>query len=204
MEYKESLYNFLFPFTEGKEGDMVVYNARTTSLSIIDKEHYKIFKNLIDEGVQIKDKEFEQQLVKCGCIVKKNIDEVKMLQLRLNQIRYNANHLTLTIAPTMNCNFRCVYCYETKNLAQTSSMMSEDVQEAIIQLLKRKARSIEELHIVWYGGEPLLALDIIENLSKQMIQIAEENNITYDAIMVTNGYFLTKNEIGRASCRERV
>ncbi|MCM1236363.1 MAG: hypothetical protein NC124_11510 [Clostridium sp.] len=138
MEYKESLYNFLFPFTDGKEGDMVVYNGRTTSLSIMDKEHYKIFTDLINDGVPIADKEFEQQLVKCGCIVQKNIDEVKMLRLRLNQIRYNANHLTLTIAPTMNCNFRCVYCYETKNLAQTSSMMSEDVQKAIVELARKK------------------------------------------------------------------
>ncbi len=193
MEYKESLYNFLFPFTDGKEGDMVVYNGRTTSLSIMDKEHYKIFTDLINDGVPIADKEFEQQLVKCGCIVQKNVDEVKMLRLRLNQIRYNANHLTLTIAPTMNCNFRCVYCYETKNLAQTSSMMSEDVQRAIVELARKKARSIEALHIVWYGGEPLLALDIIESLSTQLIQVAEENNIIYDAIMVTNGYFLTKD-----------
>lgn len=189
MEYKESKYNFLYPHTTGQDGDMVIYNARTTSLSIMDKEHAKMFTDFCN-GIPIADKDFEQQLFRCGCILPTNIDEQEILQLRLNQTRFNSSMLALTIAPTMNCNFRCVYCFEANSL--NTSVMSEEVQQAIIDLAKRRAKTAETMNVVWYGGEPLLALDIIEKMSKQLIQIAEENNIPYNAIMVTNGYFLTK------------
>ena len=192
MIYKNSKYNFAFPCDTGKVGEQVLYNARTTSLSILDKQHADVFNDFCKNETQISDKEFEQQLFKCGCIVPENVDEKQLLQLRLYQTRFNSDHLTLTIAPTMNCNFRCVYCFEANNLSN-NKVMDESVQQAIIELARGKMKTIQALHIVWYGGEPLLAMDVIEKLSTELIKMAEENNVTYDALMISNGYFLTKD-----------
>jgi uncharacterized protein len=47
------------------------------------------------------------------------------------------------------------------------------------------------LHVAWYGGEPLLKLDIIESLSDRLITECDRRSIAYDAMIVTNGYNLT-------------
>lgn len=45
--------------------------------------------------------------------------------------------------------------------------MSRDVQEKVVELVKARAESVMRLSVTWYGGEPLLALDIIENLTNK-------------------------------------
>ena len=106
--------------------------------------------------------------------------------------RYNSTSLGLTIAATADCNFRCVYCYE-KNSIKTSKMTLEN-QNAIIEFVKKQIKVLSHLHISWYGGEPLLAFDIIEYLSPQLIQLCKENDVTYVASIVTNGYLLTPDK----------
>lgn len=69
--------------------------------------------------------------------------------------------------------------------------MSRDVQEKVVELVKARAESVMRLSVTWYGGEPLLALDIIENLTNKFLEICEEHKIRYDAGIVTNGYLLT-------------
>lgn len=83
--------------------------------------------------------------------------------------RYNRSHLSLVIAATSNCNFRCVYCYEGSVLR--ASTMSEAIQEAIVKFVESEAPHLETFTVTWYGGEPLLALDIIENLSIKFVDI---------------------------------
>ena len=103
--------------------------------------------------------------------------------------KYRNDHLSLTIAPTLDCNFRCIYCYE-KNSVKHSSM-SEMTQNKLIEFCSKQMSTIKYLSISWYGGEPLLALDVIESLSNKLIELCKENNITYNASIVTNGYLLT-------------
>ena len=53
------------------------------------------------------------------------------------------------------------------------------------------AKFIHNLSIDWYGGEPLLEMDLIKNMSKQFIAICQEKEVQYNSSMVTNGYHLT-------------
>lgn len=46
---------------------------------------------------------------------------------------------------------------------------------------------------VGMGGEPLLALPAVENISKKLIKMCEDNNIGYGSSMTTNGYLLTED-----------
>lgn len=68
--------------------------------------------------------------------------------------------------------------------------MSEAIQEAIVKFVESEAPHLETFTVTWYGGEPLLALDIIENLSIKFVDIYKKNAIAYDATIVTNGYLL--------------
>lgn len=89
--------------------------------------------------------------------------------------------------PTEKCNFKCKYCYETFRKGK----MSPAVQDAIINYVKKNIRNHTELAVIWFGGEPLEALDVIERLSLAFINICQLARKPYSASMTTNGYNLT-------------
>src|SRR5699024_2138720 len=67
-----------------------------------------------------------------------------------------------------------------------------ELQDRILELLESQKDLLKSFSVTWYGGEPLLAFDVIENLSNKFIDICRKNNIEYTASMVTNGYLLNR------------
>ena len=111
----------------------------------------------------------------------------------------------LTICPTMNCNFDCPYCFEHHRPGK----MTREVQDGVVELARRMmdAGAAKELSVSWFGGEPLLAPDVIESLSVRLMALAEEKGAAYSAGIITNGYFLTQKNadmlgrVGVKSCQ---
>ena len=101
--------------------------------------------------------------------------------------------ISLTICPTMGCNFDCPYCYENHR----QSRMSPEVQDNVIALAERMldASGSKNLSVTWFGGEPLLAPDIIESLSLRLTELVQKRGGKYIASIITNGYLLTKENI---------
>ena len=71
------------------------------------------------------------------------------------------HRLHLIILPTEQCNFRCKYCYEDFKVGK----MAKFCVEGINKLISQRLPNTSNLTISWFGGEPLLALDIISNIS---------------------------------------
>ena len=97
----------------------------------------------------------------------------------------------LTICPTMGCNFNCPYCFED----HFARKMSASVQDDVVALAGRMLDALrtKDVHVTWFGGEPLLAPDVIESLSGRLMALAEERGGRYEASIVTNGYLLTQD-----------
>jgi radical SAM additional 4Fe4S-binding domain len=133
---------------------------------------------------------------KNGVVV--NYDELKALDAMGRLSSASAPSVNLTICPTMACNMRCPYCYETKN----TTSMSREVQDDVAALAERMidASRARKFAVRWYGGEPLLVPGIVENLSQRLMEIAGDRGVEYKAWMFTNGYMLTQdiaNMLGR-------
>lgn len=186
---KQSKYNFFYDFPEQDEKKLA-YNALTNSLALMDYEHYTQYNNFVSDNIAIDDEKFVDDLKMGGYIIEDEMDELKLLELQLFQNRFNRSVLGLTIAVTADCNFRCTYCYEKNSIENTK--MNQDVQDNIIQLIKDQANGLKVLAVTWYGGEPLLMINVIRDLSERIQKICEERQITYFAYMVTNGYLLTR------------
>lgn len=69
--------------------------------------------------------------------------------------------------------------------------MSEATQDAIIKYIEDNIHKYSGLIVSWFGGEPMEAMDIIENLSVRMIDICKKKKKAYNAGITTNGYNLT-------------
>lgn len=187
--WKESLYNFSYDLDDVETGNsMLVYNARTNALAVMDKEHRDMYIQYRDNGIGIPDKEFAEQLKTGGYLLEDSVDEISILKENLFSDRYRTDYLSLTIAATSDCNFRCIYCYEKNSLK--NSKMSPEKQDELMKYIESRMSSISNLSIVWYGGEPLLAMDVIESLSEKIIRLCGDNSVNYSASIVTNGYLL--------------
>lgn len=119
-----------------------------------------------------------------------NFDERAALDV-LGRAACAATHgIGLTICPTMGCNFDCPYCFED----HFASKMSSEVQDDVVALAKRMldASSTKDINVTWFGGEPLLAPDVIESLSERLMALTEEYGGKYTAGIITNGYLLTQ------------
>src|SRR5882672_11088607 len=108
---------------------------------------------------------------------------------------FAADTLNLILFSTEKCNFRCFYCYEDFKLGK----MPSSIQEGIIQLLNRRAPTLRNLELSWFGGEPLLAVDVIENLCTSALSLAASNGFLYRSNITTNGFHLTHELAERLS-----
>lgn len=97
-------------------------------------------------------------------------------------------HLELIILPTEKCNFRCTYCYEDFAIGK----MKPEIVSGIKQLIqKRLDAGLSSLKLAWFGGEPLLAKDILLDLSNYATTLASQHPaLHYHGSMTTNGYLL--------------
>ena len=93
----------------------------------------------------------------------------------------------LTILPTEECNFRCSYCWEKYRHGK----MRKPVVEGIKKLLSYRFPGLKLLEIEWFGGEPLLAGDIITDVSSHIQQLGGEYpRVVCKGGITTNGYLL--------------
>jgi uncharacterized protein len=100
--------------------------------------------------------------------------------------------LQLIIMPTEKCNFRCTYCYEEF----IQGKMSQQTVSGIKSLIARRAQSISELRLDWFGGEPTLAIEIIEEING-FAQTKILNGQTFFSSISTNGWLLNSANFGR-------
>lgn len=195
---KRSNYNKILVTKDRKT---IVFNSMTCALAEVDESFFEVYDNI--ETFAYKDLKGAQKtlidnMLEGNYIVHSEVDELKMIQYRHFSSKFAGDILSLTIAPTLECNFACPYCYETPE----KGMMGEEVQDAIVSAIQRRRKKIKKLSVCWYGGEPLLGQHIILSLSDKMIQICKENEIEYSAFMVTNGYLLNDGLINRLKERK--
>ena len=102
--------------------------------------------------------------------------------------------LQLILMPTEQCNFRCVYCYENFRYG----VMTTRIVNAVKNLLSSRVDKLEYLAISWFGGEPLLALDVIASVSEHIRSLLLScPTVRYKASITTNGYLLTSGTFHR-------
>jgi len=180
---------------------MLAYNGFSGALAVWEKQEQLTYQLLRDGAPANLGDLAVRDLMYGGYVVKDDVDELRLLQQQYNGHRFNPGTMTLTIAPTLDCNFGCDYCFQGKD--KPVDVMSMEVQDAIIGLVERAAPGIKQLGIAWYGGEPLLRPKIIEALSDRLISLCDRHGISYSAMMVSNGYRLDL-EVAKSLYRRRV
>jgi uncharacterized protein len=132
-----------------------------------------------------------RQLFRAGVLVAADMDEHRVVSEIIERERDAA--FGIIVLPHENCNFRCVYCYETFERGK----MAAPIATGLKLYVADKVTQIPSLAISWFGGEPLLARDVIYDLSKSFIRDCHTHDVRYSSSITTNGYFLTPSVFRR-------
>lgn len=184
---KISLYNYS---THLPDGTLLLFNFYTLTLIALDREEAEIAKTLLNEpDKDLKKGEpsgLKNLLMDKGFILEDGLDELALLKVFHRASRFQRKNLGLTIIPTLGCNFSCIYCYETGK----TRVMTKDIQDALIGFVEDRIHQGGSLSVTWFGGEPLLRMEVISRLSAEFMKLCECNDVKYSARIITNGYLL--------------
>ena len=186
---KLSKYNLLKKYDD----TTIFFNATTCALAVVDDNFLKVVDDI--EKNAYNEIKYDPQLISdmktSGCIIDDDIDELERLEFFRNISKYDITKLALTIAPTLDCNFRCKYCFET----HPKGIMSTEVQDDLIKFVEERLKAAKSFSVTWYGGEPLLAKDIVYSLSEKFLELCEKFQIEYTAFIITNASLLEDSDI---------
>ncbi len=118
-------------------------------------------------------------------------DELLVRRNRREAARFGGPGLSLTVCPTLACNFRCAYCFESSQ--DEAAVMDSGTMDRLVEFIAG-FRNAKPLGVAWYGGEPLLAFGAIVELTERFRRVDPDYR---GAALITNGYLLDAPKIAR-------
>ncbi len=132
-------------------------------------------------------------LLHSGLLIEDETDELGRLRQWHDRTKYDMTSLSLTILPTLECNLRCLYCFEDKRPATMSSSTEEQVVKLVEDLVSKGLRALQ---VTWYGGEPLLRVQTIKRVSRAFGEVlGRVEGTSLNLGVITNGTLLTPNVV---------
>lgn len=180
---KKSIFNI-----SQQIGDKILlYNTFTTSMVEMSKELYESV--FVQDDFSISE---TSSLYSMGFLIDDSCDEVLAMENLRNEVVKNSSDkiANIIIAPTLECNAHCFYCFEN---GHRKGRMSLETADALIEFLEKKWNG-EKLGITWFGGEPLLVSEVIDYISRNL----EKRNIVYISKITTNGSLFSKDMARKA------
>jgi uncharacterized protein len=166
-----------------------LFNARTGSvLRLQGADAEELAGVLSGPPVEIDPDELGESLAarlrRNGFVLGADEDELAFIRERYWAAREGAP-VALLVTTTMDCNLGCYYCYETRSPDALRVGDIEDVVEIARERLARQGK--RRLHVDWYGGEPLMNLDFLEQTSLALQEMCSGEGIAYQASAISNG-----------------
>lgn len=176
-------------------GEILLHNSFMGAIARIPAYKSEIIEIVLQEGIKESDmcNQYLKELCEGGFFVPSDFDERKLIGEVLDKER-ESFRFNMIILPHENCNFRCKYCYEKFERGKMKSDIINGLKSFVNSKIK-DSKELKELTISWFGGEPLLARDVIHELSDSFIDTCKQKGVNYSSSMTTNGYLLTPDVV---------
>lgn len=187
---KANFYNH----TIEKENKVYYYNALFNSLFSIPLHRKDIYDELINNPEEYIHSfpSMIKKLKKHGFIVDDDFNESIYIK-HIYHLKRRDWEYALMILPTYQCNLRCWYCVQKHKDIKISPIIIEAIKRRI--KLRLSEPNIKQLRLIWFGGEPLLAYDVIVEITKFAKEECERLDKTFYSDITTNSTLLTKERI---------
>ena len=180
-----------------------LYDANRNETIFTGKELFHYVQDVLDDSSNLStaSNEVVQQyldLQRCGYLLPRNIEIIEHPLTKLIPVYLERSVSKLALQVTQQCNMRCKYCVysDSGNFQQrchSTKKMSFQTAKKAIDFYRQHSMDAEEALIGFYGGEPLLAFQLI----KESVLYAEEvfAGKQLEFFMTTNATLLTEEVI---------
>ncbi len=162
-------------FTLDSDLENLMIEGFNNNIRTIEHTHPELYASLLSEKFIFPDE--KDEIYEC-------------MQILNRKFSSNAN-LRITINPTLDCNLKCWYCYESH---VKGSCMSSDTIDAVIKYVEHQMDccELEQIHVSFFGGEPLLKYKkVVYPLVKKCHEICMAYNKRFALSITTNGICLS-------------
>lgn len=171
------------------DGKVLLHNVITGRLVVLEQDEA----DTVDK-LPLKYDSVMDQLVAEHYLVPENYDEhqhvVKMRTIlrKLNAAKQRDGINHYVILPTTACNARCYYCFERGAKIVT---MTEETAEDVVSFIGSHCGSNNKVSIMWFGGEPTVAVNRITQISEGL----RDCGISFTSTMVSNAYLFDEDMV---------
>lgn len=183
---KASIFNNYITLSNGT---ILGYNSFTRRFAVIPRNlHLALTEtstNMNSDG-----EDWPSPLKEAGFLIPDSLDEVAVLDREITEEDFNQSFAEIHVNPTLNCNFRCWYCYEEH---QPDSELGPEVYDALCNYISNLLESpVKRLNLGFFGGEPLLKFDkICRPLIEWTAEKCRSKGVCFHTHFTTNSYLLT-------------
>lgn len=170
------------------EDGVLLLNTVTRHMILLTEEDTKLLSEL-----PCMPSDMMQELIANHFLVPEDYSEYKAVnQLRkIYQSSYTGNAINhFVVLPTTFCNAHCFYCYEND---YPRIHMTEETAHRLVDYIAEH-RKDKDVLISWFGGEPLVGIQRIDQISQELI----DRGIPFKASMISNGYLFDEEIVKRA------
>ncbi len=175
-------------------GKTAIFSNLTGAVGVMDKELLDLLESFSSPKIpsQVSNNEEVKKnaiaaLLKNGFLVEEGSNEIEVFKGKFEETRAPKQYSFMFVM-TMDCNFGCVYCYESRIKSRISKETADKCIGHAIQLMKEKSQKVVPL--AFYGGEPLMEFDTIKYIiEKFKAEIPGDAKIA--TRIVTNASLLT-------------
>lgn len=179
----QSRYNFFARASNGILG----YNARTGHFAMLAED----ISDQLSGKKTIDPIRNRHDLLELGFIHLGN--ELEEIRVQFVKDARLTGTTKLTILPTLQCNRNCDYCYQDGR--RQNEVMSTETKDNILEWVKnrREFGDAQVTSCTWFGGEPLLAKELVFDMSRSLQTISLQEGNPLRMQIVTNGTLLDES-----------
>jgi len=167
-----------------------LYDRENSGLFSIEDTDASALKGLLGEEAQ---QECISRFQAQGLCLPTKLKEIEHPDVHiLSQLTaYRVSEMVLQV--TQNCNLRCDYCVYSGsyyNRTHSAKRMSKETAFKAVDFLMEHSTDCDSVHIGFYGGEPLLEIELIKKVVEYIENEYEGKHVSYG--LTTNATRLTE------------
>jgi len=191
---RTSQFNLFF----SHQGNMIGYNSLENDFILLTNELYDLYTETLSKDITkiaAIHPDFWKLLIDKHFIISDDTDELQQVKNLVHSIDCDQEAYHLIINPTLNCNFKCWYCYETHiKGSKMDGTTIEKIKKHIAQKLSNGI--VKQFTISWFGGEPLLYYkQIVFPILEFANEYIADKNIRFNSNFTSNGFLLNDKMI---------
>ncbi|MBN1907486.1 MAG: geopeptide radical SAM maturase [Deltaproteobacteria bacterium] len=133
----------------------------------------------------------EKLLAGLGMLVSDREEEKRSVLTLFDRANKYSTGMDCIVVLNLDCNFACKYCFEGG--LKGNLYMAQETADRLIGFIKERFTDNKKTLLVdFYGGEPLLSIDLIKYISRELKAFTEEKGASYNFSLVTNGALLKR------------